>query len=711
MTHPGKILCRSLTIVIIVFAAFPRASANDNNSLIESTSPTATTTIGYFHNELASSGDTTGTIDISWTAPGDDDTIGTAAYYMIRYSQDPISDATWDSASQVQSPPPPLPAGTWQSFTLTGLDCGGYYYAAIKTSDEAGNISLLSNIAENYASGIPTPTPAGASYDSALNIITVYASLVSFHLPIYYEFALDTTRLFSNPIIGLDLIVDTLASAAFGELQENLFYFWRVRAVASDRSDSSHWSSADSFYIYEADNISPVVVVIAPNGGEQWHSGSVEDITWSASDNEGIAAYRIDYSTDAGVNWLAIAEWTGGNPETYSWAIPDISSDQCLVKVSCRDFTGNTAFDSSDAMFLISNNLPLSVTVVSPNGRERWDEMSLQTITWSDSSSQMESFRIEYSVNGGDNWVPVCDWTTGDPQQYDWQLPPTPSRRTRVRISCRDQQGNEATDNVGVDSFMIEYTTDGGTSWVTVSEWASGNPGSFKWRVPNTLAGQCLLRTSCIDADGNAASDTSDNPFFIQDTFRPLVTIMSPTPDDSLESDSLVISWLAHDNGTIIGFALGYSADDGVTWNEIAHGNGGDSGYVNWEIPPGFNYLGLRVACIDEALNIGEDTVYFYPTAIDNNVSQTPSEFSLSQAYPNPFNPATTITYALAEPSFVLLEVYDLLGCRVAVLVNKIQETGYYQAVWNAQKLSSGTYIYRLKAGGYNEVKKMMLLK
>jgi hypothetical protein len=229
--------------------------------------------------------------------------------------------------------------------------------------------------------------------------------------------------------------------------------------------------------------------------------------------------------------------------------------------------------------------------------------------------------------------------------------------------------------------------------------------------VPNTIAGQCLLRTSCLDADGNAASDTSDNPFFIQDTFRPLVTIMSPAPDDSLKSDSLAISWLAHDNGTIAGYVVGYSTDDGVTWNEITHGNGGDSGYVNWDIPSGFDYLGLRVACIDEAMNIGEDTVYFYSTGVENNVSRTPSDFSLSQAYPNPFNPATTITYALPKPSFVLLEVYDLLGCRVAVLVNQTQDAGYYQAIWNAQKLSSGTYIYRLKAGGYKEVKKMMLLK
>ena len=705
----------------------------------------------YFHNDQISSGDTTGTIDLEWTAPGDDDTVGTAHHYVIKYSAEFISDVTWDSNTQVPNPPLPLPAGSGQSHTITGLDCGRYYYVAIKTSDEAGNISLLSNIAENYASGIPTPSPIGAVYDSSGNLVTVYAGLVSSHLPLFYEFALDTNELFSNPLIGVDLIVDSLASTSFGNLEENIFYFWRVRAMASDHSDSSWWSEADSFLIYFQDNVVPVVTVISPNGGEQWLANSVHDITWTGSDQNGVTAHKLDYSSDAGQTWYVIADWSTGNPETFSWSIPEISSDQCLARAWCRDFAGNEGFDLSDSFFSISN-IPLEITVVSPNGHERWNERSLQTVFWSDSGSQIDSFKIEYSINSGVDWIPVCGWTSGDPNEYEWLLPSTPSRQSRVKLSCRDNQGNEASDisdhnfsirdatrphvhvlfpdggdhlevgfdtlitweasdNVGIDSFMIEYTTDNGISWDTVSDWMAGNPGLYLWSVPNTITGECLLRTSCKDADENAASDTSNSLFFIQDTVRPVVNILNPVPDDTLGTDTLFISWLAHDNGEITGFAAGYSTDNGTSWIEITHGNGGDSGYVAWRVPDGFPNLAIRVACIDEAMNIGEDTVYFYSTGIGDYTFPVPAVFELEQAYPNPFNPTTTIKYSLSRECHVLLEVFDILGSRVAVLVDQRQPAGRFQRVWDAGEASSGTYLYRIKAGEFTDVGKVLLLR
>jgi len=88
-----------------------------------------------------------------------------------------------------------------------------------------------------------------------------------------------------------------------------------------------------------------------------------------------------------------------------------------------------------------------------------------------------------------------------------------------------------------------------------------------------------------------------------------------------------------------------------------------------------------------------------------------PEEFSLSQNYPNPFNPSTTIEYALQKDSYVTLEVYNMLGQRVEVLVNEEQEAGYYQVVFDGTKLPSGVYVYRIKAGEFVDVKKFVYLK
>jgi hypothetical protein len=88
-----------------------------------------------------------------------------------------------------------------------------------------------------------------------------------------------------------------------------------------------------------------------------------------------------------------------------------------------------------------------------------------------------------------------------------------------------------------------------------------------------------------------------------------------------------------------------------------------------------------------------------------------PKVFALEQNYPNPFNPSTTIRYQLPVASEVKLEVYDVLGKKIATLVNERQSAGSYQVVWNASGLSSGTYFYRLQAGTFTQTKKMILVK
>jgi hypothetical protein len=86
-------------------------------------------------------------------------------------------------------------------------------------------------------------------------------------------------------------------------------------------------------------------------------------------------------------------------------------------------------------------------------------------------------------------------------------------------------------------------------------------------------------------------------------------------------------------------------------------------------------------------------------------------EYSLAQNYPNPFNPSTTIEYSIKKQSNVLIEIYNAIGQRVVTLFNGSQPSGLYKLNWNAKKLASGVYFYRIKAGEFNLVKKMLLLK
>jgi hypothetical protein len=79
--------------------------------------------------------------------------------------------------------------------------------------------------------------------------------------------------------------------------------------------------------------------------------------------------------------------------------------------------------------------------------------------------------------------------------------------------------------------------------------------------------------------------------------------------------------------------------------------------------------------------------------------------------YPNPFNPSTTISYHLTQSSFVKLTVFDILGREIATLVNGMVESGLHQAVFDASKLSSGMYFYKLTTDEFTQVRKMLLMK
>lgn len=98
------------------------------------------------------------TITVRWTAPGDDGATGTASSYDVRYSTSTITTSNWGSASQATGEPAPAVAGTQQTFTVAGLNGSTTYYVAIRTTDDRGNVSVISNVVN--ATTLDTVAPA-----------------------------------------------------------------------------------------------------------------------------------------------------------------------------------------------------------------------------------------------------------------------------------------------------------------------------------------------------------------------------------------------------------------------------------------------------------------------------------------------------------------------------------------------------------------------
>jgi hypothetical protein len=107
---------------------------------------------------------------------------------------------------------------------------------------------------------------------------------------------------------------------------------------------------------------------------------------------------------------------------------------------------------------------------------------------------------------------------------------------------------------------------------------------------------------------------------------------------------------------------------------------------------------------------------FWYPlqrfvTAVDNPVSEIPTEYRLEQNYPNPFNPSTTIRYGLPLRSHVTLAAFNPLGQQVAILQNGEQEAGYHEVRFDGRGLSSGVYFLRIQAGEFASTKRILLIR
>jgi hypothetical protein len=132
--------------------------------------------------------------------------------------------------------------------------------------------------------------------------------------------------------------------------------------------------------------------------------------------------------------------------------------------------------------------------------------------------------------------------------------------------------------------------------------------------------------------------------------------------------------------------------------------------------PNGFNlFLPLcKLFIINEdglAEDVSTQTEFNMQTTIGVTSDIIPDEFTLSQNYPNPFNPSTNIRFSIPQQSQVVLKIYDVLGKELMTLVNDVKTAGNYEVEFNASSFGSGTYFYKIQAGQFSDVKKMILTK
>jgi hypothetical protein len=205
----------------------------------------------------------------------------------------------------------------------------------------------------------------------------------------------------------------------------------------------------------------------------------------------------------------------------------------------------------------------------------------------------------------------------------------------------------------------------------------------------------------------------------VPDTISPPVPQGLNARTDSSGPGREMLTWKPDSVRDLAGYKVYYSTDS----TNLLAGTGAEQGNSPIYVPDvdtfvvagltnGMDYW-LAISAFDFSMNeslLSQPVKIFVVTKVQQSGS-FPKTFALFQNFPNPFNPATLISYQLPGKAFVTLKVYDILGREVATLVHEEQSGGYYNVKFDAGNLPSGVYFYRLEVGTYHDTKKLLLLK
>ena len=221
-------------------------------------------------------------------------------------------------------------------------------------------------------------------------------------------------------------------------------------------------------------------------------------------------------------------------------------------------------------------------------------------------------------------------------------------------------------------------------------------------------------RVITVDIHGNQSS-----PSIQASTGNPLAIELTAFAAAAQPGNDVKVDWTTISETNNYGFYVQRRAEPVTQWTTVSPlipGAGTslaehDYAWTDTNVAPGtYRY---RLEQVDYAGGVWySDPIKFDVTGVLGvGADKAPLTFELGQNYPNPFNPTTSIQYQLPHESFVHLSIYNMLGKEVRTLVNETEEPGYKSVELDGSNLTSGMYFYRITAGNFTEVKKMILIK
>jgi hypothetical protein len=423
------------------------------------------------------------------------------------------------------------------------------------------------------------------------------------------------------------------------------------------------------------------------------------------------AGIHVYYNNGDGT-WTQSFGFLGGNStedfvfsDVNNDGYPDFATGQQNGTVYINDETGN--------FILADGNLPTGGNIgrLGPDlgdiDNDGTDELSIinsaggvQVWKWSD----------------GNNWTSVSN---GLPVSGGYES-------TQIYDMNMDGYADLAAFGSGV---ITVWLGDGTGNWTQATQFTLASPGSFQaFRVDGDADHNGYPDIALVDEESAGFLYQNHLRFFKENSPADTLTIFPvyPSPNRKVNVTSVqTIKWISEvPAGDSSWIKLELSIHDTLgPWSLIANGLR-NSGHYQWSVPESmasyekcrFRYTVYTLS--DSVTSVTLEGFYIIgePVYSEKTGNNMPEEFSLSQNFPNPFNPTTKIKFEIPgqtrnDNALVTLKVYDILGNEVANLINEEKPAGEYEVEFNATGLPSGIYFYQLIAGSYNKTKKMIYLK
>jgi hypothetical protein len=510
----------------------------------------------------------------------------------------------------------------------------------------------------------------------------------------------------------------------------------------------------------DINEITPIITVTSPNGGEEWMQGTTHTISWTCEYFNGNV--NIELIT-ADKNREILAENIENNG-SWEWTIADDQTPGTNYLIKISDTTDGEPMDTSDEPFVIVSDVEPYISVISPNGGEEWLVGTTHEIIWESANvgdfvdislfdiQAGSTVLVEETANDGSwGWAIPTDIETGDiyliqisdsedgePEDFSdnpFSIIPEPNPTITVTSPNGGEEWMQgeirnitwtSQDFAGNVSIVLEDLSKNREVLVESTE----NDGLWEWAIPEDEAIGDSYIITVEGVEPGDPYDSSDDVFSIVGYYQ--LTI-DPTTLDFMDYDDVVgltftITNDSYNPVTINSMETEGNFDEQATWSvEVPDGfetpyemtAGEELSFVvavglpvraNTDILTDILDISTQIGDFEITLNLNSDLI------VANDLGLNPASYSLGNNYPNPFNPITTISYTVKENNTpVTIEIYNVKG-ELVKSFQEIAHAGVNSVTWegtnnSGTKVSSGMYLYKMKAGTYTATKKMLLMK